>query len=56
MNVMQRPHPRIVAAALLWLAAAAFAQAQPAADASAAEALLNKSGCTHCHSVSAKKD
>ena len=30
MNVMQRPHPRVVGAALLWLAAAAVAQAQPA--------------------------
>ena len=30
MNVMQRPHPRVAVAALLWLAAAAFAQTQPA--------------------------
>jgi len=33
-----------------------LAQAQPAVDASAAEALLKKSGCTKCHSVSAKKE
>lgn len=31
MNVIQRRRPRLVAAALLWLAAAALAQAQPAA-------------------------
>ena len=32
------------------------AHAQPAVDASAAEALMKKSGCFKCHSVSAKKD
>jgi cytochrome c len=38
--------------------AAAFgaAQAQPAVDVDAAEKLAKKSGCTKCHSVSAKKD
>ncbi len=30
--------------------------AQPAVDVGAAEALAKKSGCTKCHSVSAKKD
>ena len=30
MNVTQRPRPRVVAAALMWLAATALAQAQPA--------------------------
>ena len=43
------------AATLLW-ASLGMAQAQPAVDASAAEALLKKSGCTKCHSVSAKKE
>lgn len=44
----------IVAATL----AAAFgtAQAQPAVDVSAAEALMKKSGCNKCHALSAKKE
>ena len=45
-----------------WLVAAIFCacfglvQAQTAADDGAAEALMKKSGCFKCHSVSAKKD
>jgi cytochrome c len=47
-----------VKALRIWVAAAAlgaphFVQAQ---DAAAAEALLKKSGCMKCHSVSAKKE
>ncbi len=40
----------------LLLAAAGLALAQPAVDVAAAEALAKKSGCTKCHSVSAKKE
>jgi cytochrome c len=32
------------------------AQAQPAVDTAAAEALMKKSGCNKCHSLSAKKE
>lgn len=45
----------LVSAALFALAAAPAAQAQ-SADAAAAEALMKKSGCFKCHSVSQKKD
>jgi cytochrome c len=31
-------------------------QAQPAVDTAAAEALMKKSGCFKCHSITAKKD
>jgi cytochrome c len=37
-------------------AAAAMLPAQAQVDVSAAEALVKKSGCTKCHSVSAKKE
>ena len=46
---------RLTAALAIALLASAAAQAQ-SVDVSAAEALVKKSGCTKCHSVSAKKE
>ena len=40
----------------LLLGGSVLVEAQPAADDGAAEALMKKSGCFKCHSVSAKKD
>ena len=45
-----------LSAAALVLAGIWTAQAQAAPDVAAAEALMKKSGCNKCHSVSAKKE
>jgi cytochrome c len=50
-----RGSPVLCVAAVLAFAAVS-AQAQPAVDVGAAEALTKKSGCMKCHSVTAKKD
>ncbi len=42
--------------AALMVACFGSAQAQPAVDTAAAEALMKKSGCNKCHSLSAKKE
>lgn len=54
---MPRTTPRVVIAALAGVAALFLAGVPAAAaDAEAAQALLKKSNCGKCHSVSAKKE
>jgi len=53
---MNRTVSAWMAAAVFFAAGSGLALAQPAVDVAAAEALMKKSGCNKCHSISAKKE
>lgn len=55
-RVFNNNMPAAAAIGAVVLAWSAAAYGQPQMDVAAAEALAKKSGCTKCHSVSAKKD